>query len=53
MKKIVSDFIKSLGCETSYSGNEKRMFIKGKNANEVEMKVLKKFGYGLPFGLSS
>lgn len=53
-KKEVSDFVKSLGGNTAYSGREKTMFIKDPHPfdNDIELKVLDKFGYSLPFKLA-
>ena len=53
MKKVVSNFVKSLGGKTAYSGKTKTMFIKDPNplGNDIEKKVLDKFGFGLPFRL--
>ncbi|MCO5285188.1 MAG: hypothetical protein M9898_02100 [Chitinophagaceae bacterium] len=53
MKKIVSDFIKSMGGYAAYSGKQKTLFIKGKNASEIEIKIIEKFGYDLPFRIAS
>lgn len=55
MKRIVSDFVKSLGGQTAYSGKRKEMFIKDPHPfdNDIEKKVLEKFGYGLPFKIST
>lgn len=52
MKKQVTDFVKSLGGITNYSGKDKTMYIKGTNADDISDKVLDKFGYNLPFTLS-
>lgn len=55
MKKIVSDFVKSLGGQTAYSGKTKTMFVKAPHPldSEIEEKVLDKFGFGLPFRLTT
>lgn len=55
MKKVVSNFVKSLGGQTSYSGKTKTMFIKDPHPfdNDIEKKVLNKFGFGLPFKLAT
>lgn len=53
MKKVVSNFVKSLGGKTAYSGKTKTMFIKEPHpfGNDIKKKVLDKFGVGLPFRL--
>lgn len=55
MKKQVSDFVKSLGGQTSYSGNTKTMWIDHAfiQNHDIEDMVIKKFGYGLHFRLAS
>lgn len=55
MKKIVSDFIKSFGATTAYSGNTKTMYIKNASIEDydIEQKVIDKFGYGLPFKIAT
>lgn len=55
MKKTVTDFVKSLGGQTAYSGKTKTMFIKDPHPfdNDIEGKVLDKFGFGLPFKLAT
>lgn len=55
MKKKVSDFVKSLGGTTGYSGKRKTMFIHGSpkvRSEHLQMAVIKMFGYELPFKLS-
>lgn len=55
MKKKVSDFVKSLGATTSYSGKRKTMYIKvSKHEHwDIEMSILDKFGFSLRFRLST
>jgi hypothetical protein len=53
MKKVISDFVRSHGGTTTYSGNTKTMHINDKNNVGIEMKILEKFGYSLPFKLST
>jgi hypothetical protein len=53
MKKIVSDFIKSLGATTAYSGKSKTMYIKGSFNEDIEQKVLDNFGFNLPFKIAT
>lgn len=55
MKKLVSDFIKSFGSTTAYSGKTKTMYIKNAAVEDydLEEKVLAKFGYGLPFKIAT
>jgi hypothetical protein len=55
IKKLVSDFIKSFGATTSYSGKTKTMFIKNAFVEDfdIEEKVLDKFGYDLPFKIAT
>lgn len=55
MKKKVSDFVKSLGGTTQYSGKSKTMYIHHTRFNfndDVHTKIIEKFGYNLPFKLS-
>ena len=47
MKKQVTDFIKSLGGQTAYSGNTQTMYI----PEEMHEKVIERFGFSLPFKL--
>ena len=47
MKKKVTDFVKQLGGETTYSGNHRIMFC----PEEMHEAILKEFGMGLPFKL--
>ncbi len=47
MKKQVSDYVKSHGGITKYSGNTKTMYI----PEHLHGIVLFKFGYSLPFKL--
>lgn len=56
MKKQVTDYVKSLGGETAYSGKTKTMYIISNPHpfdNDIEKKVLLKFGYALPFKLAT
>ena len=55
MKKQVSDFVKSLGGTASYSGKHKIMFIDNNGIEDglIELRVVEKFGYGLPFKLKT
>lgn len=55
MKKLVSDFIKSFGATTAYSGKTKTMYIKNVDVNDfdIELTVLAKFGYGMPFKIET
>jgi hypothetical protein len=55
MKKLVSDFIKSFGATTAYSGKTKTMYIKNASIEDfdIEEKVLDKFGFGLPFKIAT
>ena len=56
MKKQVTDYVKSLGGNTAYSGNTKTMFIKNDPHpfdNYIESLVIEKFGFGLPFSLKT
>jgi hypothetical protein len=52
MKKIIEKFILSFGVTCSYSGNTKTMYINSKNT-EIEDLVIKKFGFGIPFKIST
>ena len=51
MKKIVENFIRSLGGSTNYSGNKRIMYINDLKSIDIEQKVVEKFGYTLPFKL--
>jgi len=55
MKKKVSDFIKSFGATTAYSGRTKTMYIKNASVEDfdLEQKILDEFGYGLPFKIAT
>lgn len=53
MKRKVQDFVRSLNHTSHYSGKTKTLFITGLNAESVELKVIKEFGYGLPFKTAS
>jgi hypothetical protein len=53
MKKIVSDFAKSFGVETFYSGKTKTMYFNSNQPIDIEQKIIDKFGYSLPFKLST
>ena len=55
MKKLVSDFIKSFGATTAYSGKTKTMYIKNASVEDfdIEQKVLDNFGFGLPFKIAT
>lgn len=55
MKKEVSDFVKALGGSVSYMGSKKILFITDPHPfdNDIEKKVIDKFGYGLPFKLAT
>ena len=55
MKKKVSDFIKSFGATTAYSGRTKTMYIKNASVEDfdLEQKILDQFGYGLPFKIET
>jgi hypothetical protein len=55
MKKLVSDFIKSFGATTAYSGKNKTMYIKKSFIEDydIEQKVLDNFGYGLGFKIET
>lgn len=56
MKKQVTDYVKSIGGETAYSGKTKTMYIISDPHpfdNDIEKKVLLKFGYSLPFKLAT
>lgn len=53
MKKLISDYVKSLGGSTCYSGNTKTMYILDKEGVQfIEECVLNKFGFDLPFKLA-
>lgn len=47
MKKKVSDFVRSIGGTTKYSGNTKTMYM----PSYCHDSVLAEFGFGLPFTL--
>lgn len=51
MKEIITDFVEQLGGTTKYSGKQKTMFISDPHPfdNDIEKKLIEKFGYGLPF----
>jgi hypothetical protein len=55
MKKQVSDFVKSLGATTAYSGRKKTMYIKNASIEDfdIEEQVISKFGYGLNFKIAT
>lgn len=56
MKKQVTDFVKSLGATTAYSGKTRTMYIKDDPHpfdNDIEKKVIDKFGFGLPFRIAT
>lgn len=50
MKTEVTNFVKSLGGSTKYSGKTKTMYI---SSTAIEESVIGKFGYSLPFALST
>lgn len=60
MKKKVTLYLQSCGVKTSYSGNEKTLFLhypKGKKKAKADLEnrqldVLEIFGMGLPFKLA-
>jgi hypothetical protein len=39
MKKIIEDFVRQFGCETSYSGHLRIMYIKGERAHDARRKA--------------
>jgi len=57
MKKLVTDYVKTLGGTTSYSGNKKTMYITQPKSmdviDEFEMSVLNTIGFSLPFTLKT
>lgn len=55
MKKQVTDFVKSFGATTAYSGKTKTMYIKNASIEDfdIEQKVIDKFGFGLPFTIAT
>lgn len=58
MKKVISDFVKSLGGSTEYSGRTRTMFIndpkKGQQIESIEAAVYNKWGFEiLPFDLKT
>ncbi len=50
MKKVVIDFVKSIGWTARYSGKQKTMFISGPF---IEQSIIEQLSYGLPFKIST
>lgn len=44
MKKRISDFVKSLGGSTQYSGKKRVVYIHGERREDILGECLKKFG---------
>lgn len=52
MKKVVANYVRSMGGRTFYSGHSKTMYMSIPNGIDIEAKVLERFGYNLPFRIA-
>lgn len=57
MKRIISDYVRSLGGSTAYSGNTRTMYINDPldktDRQSIESVIYNKFGFDLPFQLKT
>lgn len=52
-RNTVIAFIEAQGHTPHYSGKKRTLYITGPNAEHVELELIKKFGYTLPFKTAS